>query len=100
VVEEDGEKLAVVSLTDPLQKIRLLYFNLQNGLLKKMEQTLRSADNQTFTKITKYAAFQEVEGVKLVSRLVEIVGNQQIELNATELKVNVGLKKSLFKIEQ
>jgi hypothetical protein len=66
--------------------------------LIKTEKSIQAPDGQTYIQTSSILAYQEVNGIKLPSRIVQTVGPQRIELTASELRVNSDLKKSLFKI--
>lgn len=98
VSQTDEGDIYQVEITDPLGKKSLNYFSAQTGLLIKTEKSIQAPDGQTYIQTSSILAYQEVNGIKLPSRIIQTVGPQRIELTASELRVNSDLKKSLFKI--
>ncbi len=95
-----GEDLYQLEVKDRLGNTSIQYFEAKSGLLVKKETSVETPDGQHFTQSTEILAYQDVNGIKIPSRIVQTVGPQRIELTASELKINSGLKKGLFKIEK
>ena len=75
------------------------YFETISGLkrmqTKKIETTHGSFDQETF-----YSDYTDVKGIKYPFTIVQTFGMQIIELTVDSIKINTGLKNSLFKLPE
>lgn len=100
-VETFGEEdVYQVEVADPLGNVSNQYFSSKTGLLVKTIRRIQAPDGQMYTQTSDVLAYQEVNGVKIPSKIIQTVGPQRLELTASELRINSDLKKSFFKVEK
>ncbi|MFT4154298.1 M1 family aminopeptidase [Parafilimonas sp.] len=87
----DGKDVYVVKVTSPSGSISKYYYDAQTGLKLKGE-TIGEQGNSGFT----YAGYKDVDGIK-VPYTMKMQQQMEIELTATDVKINSGLKDDDFK---
>jgi len=95
-----GEDIYQLEIIDPNGNSSSQYFSGKTGLLQKTVRKIQAPDGQAYFQTSTIKAYQQVGGIKIPSKIVQTVGPQELELTASELKVNSDLKKGFFKVEK
>ncbi|MFK7755595.1 MAG: M16 family metallopeptidase [Flavobacteriales bacterium] len=98
VVDLDGERAYVLSVTDKDGAKSTEYYAVESGLKLKEEKTQEVPGMGEMTSATIYKTYMEQDGVKFPSEMSQIEGPQQMEVKVTEIKINPKFKKNEFKV--
>lgn len=75
------------------------FYSIDSGLkikeVKEVETTQGSFQQETF-----YSDYKEVDGLKFPFKIIQSFGMQTIEMNVSSVKLNKGLKDSVFEIPE
>lgn len=98
-VEKVNDKDAyVVKVTDPDGKVSTEYYDMDEGLRLRTVSTEEAPGMGEMTQTLDILGYEEVDGVKVMSKFRQAAGPQIITFVLKEAKINSGLKKKNFKI--
>ncbi len=92
----DGKPAYALEVTDEDGEVSTQYFDTETYLLLKVEQT-NDTPQGPMTSGMRYGDYREVDGVMFPYERTLIIGPQKIEMTATEVKVNTGVKDGMFR---
>ncbi|MCH7964762.1 MAG: hypothetical protein IH852_12585 [Bacteroidetes bacterium] len=88
-----------IELTSEVGTNWVQFYSIDSGLkikeVKEIETTQGSFQQETF-----YGDYKEVDGLKFPFKIKQSFGMQTIEMNVSSIKLNMGLKDSVFEIPE
>jgi predicted Zn-dependent peptidase len=91
----EAEEAYKITVTPPSGKIKTEYYSKASGLLLKSESTQDGPQGE-ITIGTLYADYKKVGNVMIPHTMTQDMGVQQIEMKATEVKINEGVTDADF----
>jgi outer membrane lipoprotein-sorting protein len=75
------------------------FYDIDSGLkikeVKEVETTL-----ENFVQETYYSDYKEIDGLKFPYKIIQSIGIQTLEMNVSSVRLNMGLKDSIFEIPE
>jgi hypothetical protein len=93
VGNEDAYKLKV---TKPSGKTSVEYYSMKTSLLLREESSATTPQGE-MTITTDYSNYKKVGNILFPFTITQIIGEQEIVMNASEIKVNEGVTEADFK---
>lgn len=94
VGNDDAYKLKV---TKPSGKVSIEYYSMKTSLLLREESTNTSPKGDEMSVTTDYSNYKKVGNVLFPFTITQIAGEQEIVMNATDIKINEGVTEADFK---
>lgn len=91
---EDSYKLKI---TKPSGKVSVEYYSMKTGLLLREESTTTGPTGAETAITIDYSNYKKSGSILLPFTITQIAGEQEIVMNATEIKVNEGVSEADFK---
>jgi hypothetical protein len=95
--EVNGTSTHKVQIVLPAGVAFTQYYDIESGLRMKEEIPITTPQG-AFTQTIEYSNYEEVSGIKFPKLLVQTVGQVKLELTVASIKINTGLKDSIFKL--
>lgn len=95
----NGEKAHKLELQTDSTKRWVEYYHPETGLKIRQVKKISSTTGD-FEQITDFYDYREVEGIRYPFKLIQSIGEQQIEMNVKLIKVNSGIQKDFFNPER
>jgi len=91
---EDAYKLKV---TKPSGKTSIEYYSIKTGLLLREESSITTPKGDETAVITDYSNYKKVGNILFPYTITQLVGEQEIIMNTTDIKINEGVTEADFK---
>lgn len=94
----NGSEAYKIELTLPSGSKAYSYYDTASGL-KVKEESIQETPMGTWTQVTEYDNYKEVQGIKYPHQIKQTVGPQNLDATVTKIEVNSKLKDALFKVD-
>ena len=91
-----GEAAYKMKVTKPSGKVVVEYYSIKTGLLLR-EETTFTQGTEEFSQITDYSNYKKVGAYMLPYTITQTVGEQEMTMNVTDIKINEGVTEADFK---
>ncbi|WP_258542405.1 insulinase family protein [Parvicella tangerina] len=99
IEEVNGKDAYMIEVTDPMGNVENEYYDVESKLKVYSMSTTESPETGEMTVTSEFQDYQEVDGILYPHKMIQNFGEQVLEMDVKEIKVNSKISKSEFEFE-
>lgn len=97
IAKVEGEDAYVIELTSPMGEVSKEYYSISSGLKLKTESTMEVQGMQ-MQQVTMTSEYKDFGGVKFATKINQVVGQQNIDINVENIEINTEIEENVFEL--